>query len=242
MDGQFVAPTGTELMEWTLRYLHVLFGIAWIGMLYFFNLVNGAVMKELDGPTKTKLVPVLMPKALWLFRWAALGTWVFGVIYYAVYCMNFGFGHAYLGVWLVLAIAFWGIMAFLLSPKAGLHKDGRVLGAIFAVHAIVFFVLVRLINVHFMPEGGQLSSHVLFIGYGGGLGTFMFLNVWGIIWRNQKRIIAWARETAASGTPAPPEAAVLGREAFLASRTNTWLSLPMLVFMILAGHGKVFLH
>jgi uncharacterized membrane protein len=62
------------------------------------------------------------------------------------------------------------------------------------------------------------------IGIGGALGVIMLLNVWGIIWPAQKRIIA----ATAAGTP--PDAA-LARRAFLASRTNAWLSLPMLWFM-----------
>jgi uncharacterized membrane protein len=58
----------------------------------------------------------------------------------------------------------------------------------------------------------------------------MLLNVWGIIWPLQKRIIA---ATAGTGPAAPPEFA---RRAFLASRTNAWLSLPMLFFMA-TSHG-----
>lgn len=237
MDG-FATPTATEMFEWTLRFLHVLFGIAWIGMLYFFNLVNVPLMKQLDGPTKGKVIPILMPKALWVFRWSALATWLLGLIYYAYYCVVYGIGHAYLGVFLVVTLVFYAIMFFLLSPAAKLLKDGRVLGAVIAVFAIVYCIVVRLLNQQFTPDGGQLNGHLLFIGYGGGLGTFMFLNVWGIIWRNQKKIIAWTQANAESGTAIPPEAAGLARQAFLASRTNAWLSLPMLLLMIMAGHGR----
>ncbi len=63
------------------------------------------------------------------------------------------------------------------------------------------------------------------IGIGGAYGILMMLNVWGIIWPNNKRIIA---ATAGTGPAAPPE---LARQAFIASRTNAWLSLPMLLFM-----------
>lgn len=240
MDG-FVTPTGSELLEWSLRFLHVLFGIAWIGMLYFFNLVNVPVMAKLDGPTKGKVIPVLLPKALWVFRWAAMWTWLVGFVYYAYYCQIYGIGHTYLLAWLVMTLVFYGIMFFLLSPKAGLQKDGRVLAAIIAVVTILYCVVVRWMNVSYTAEGGQLSSHLLYIGYGGGLGTWMFLNVWGIIWRNQKKIIAWTAANAESGTAMPPETPTLARQAFLASRTNAWLSIPMLLLMILAGHGKVLL-
>ena len=65
----------------------------------------------------------------------------------------------------------------------------------------------------------------------------MLLNVWGVIWPAQKRIINWTRENAANGTPIPAESAALARQAFLASRTNAWLSLPMLFFMATAHQG-----
>ena len=240
MDG-FSAPTATEILEWTLRYLHVLSGIAWIGMLYFFNLVNGQVMAKLDAPTKGKLVPVLMPRALWLFRWAAMATWVLGFIYYAYYCAIYKIGHVYLLAWLVMTLVFYAAVFLVLSPKAKLQKDGRVIGAIILVISVAYCAVVRVMNVGYTPEGGALNAHLLYIGYGGGLGTFMFLNVWGIIWRNQKKIIAATQANAESGTPMPPEIPGLARHAFLASRANTWLSLPMLLLMILGGHGKVLL-
>ena len=64
----------------------------------------------------------------------------------------------------------------------------------------------------------------------------MMLNVWGIIWPNQKRLISWTADNAENGTAIPPESAKLARVAFLASRTNTWLSLPMLLLMAASSH------
>ncbi len=81
---------------------------------------------------------------------------------------------------------------------------------------------------------------MLSISVGGGLGTIMFLNVWGIIWRCQKKLIAWTKANAERGTPMPPEAAQLARQAFLASRANLWLSFPMLFFMAAASHYPFF--
>jgi len=75
------------------------------------------------------------------------------------------------------------------------------------------------------------GNHTIAIGIGGGLGVIMLLNVWGIIWRAQKKIIAWTADNAENGTPIPAESAGLARRAFLASRTNAWLSLPMLLLM-----------
>lgn len=71
---------------------------------------------------------------------------------------------------------------------------------------------------------------------GGVLGTIMFINVWALIWPNQKKVIAMTAAAAASGTAAPPEMARHARVAYLASRTNFWLSFPMLFFMIWAAH------
>ncbi|HTK95535.1 MAG TPA: hypothetical protein VL382_07830, partial [Terriglobales bacterium] len=69
----------------------------------------------------------------------------------------------------------------------------------------------------------------------GGMGLFMMLNVWGIIWRNNKAVI----NGTLAGTP-PANGAVLGRQAFLASRTNAWLSIPMLFFMASSYHFVLF--
>ncbi|MGH8459755.1 MAG: hypothetical protein ACRESV_10410, partial [Nevskiales bacterium] len=62
-----ILPPGGAMpaVEVVLRWLHFLAGITWIGLLYFFNLVNVPLMKELDGPTKGKVIPLLMPRALW---------------------------------------------------------------------------------------------------------------------------------------------------------------------------------
>ncbi|MDE3018982.1 MAG: urate hydroxylase PuuD, partial [Nitrospirota bacterium] len=73
---------------------------------------------------------------------------------------------------------------------------------------------------------------------GGLLGIIMMGNVHGIIWPNQKKIIAAVEKTAKDGTPAPPEMAAWGRTALLASRVNFLLSIPMLFFMGAGSHLK----
>jgi uncharacterized membrane protein len=65
-------------LEAIFRWLHVFFGIIWIGHLYFFNWVNGPLQAKLDGPTKKLVVPELMPRALYWFRWGAAFTWLTG--------------------------------------------------------------------------------------------------------------------------------------------------------------------
>ena len=68
-------PTNTADWEQIiLRWTHFAAGITWIGLLYFFNLVNVPFQKEMDSPTRAKVVPLMMPRALWWFRWSAVVT------------------------------------------------------------------------------------------------------------------------------------------------------------------------
>ncbi|MBV8162059.1 MAG: urate hydroxylase PuuD, partial [Acidimicrobiia bacterium] len=71
------------------------------------------------------------------------------------------------------------------------------------------------------------------------LALVMFSNVWFVIWPNQKRVIANA-QSIVSGGPADPTAAANARRAFLASRTNTLFSIPMLFFMAATSHFAPF--
>ncbi|HEV2707988.1 MAG TPA: urate hydroxylase PuuD [Pyrinomonadaceae bacterium] len=239
----FHAPDGGEFARVFLRWAHFVAGITWIGMLYFFNLVNVNFMKALDGPTKKVVVPNLMPKALWYFRWGALVTVLAGLTYYAMYILRpdvinvnaLGGASAniwvVLLVWLLIGIAAW-VIFFLILPRI---NDGRVLAVVTAVLVILMSVaIVWWLNSQLSgTSGGRAesfaSNKTFSIGIGGALGLIMLLNVWGIIWPAQKRIIAGT----VSGEAAPPE---LARRAFLASRTNAWLSLPMLFFMA-TSHG-----
>jgi uncharacterized membrane protein len=127
--------------------------------------------------------------------------------------------------WLVWIVS-WGIL-FAVIKNA---PSGYVLGIITAV----VVVAAGWLFANYTPVG-QDDNHVLSIGVGGGLGIIMLFNVWGIIWPNQKKII---RGTLA-GTP-PANAAVLARQAFLASRTNFFLSVPLLFFMATSYHYVIF--
>src|SRR5688500_14696624 len=73
----------TNVKEWLeniFRWLHVVAGIAWIGHLYFFNFVNAQLVKTYDADSKKKVVPELMPRALYWFRWGAAYTWITGFL------------------------------------------------------------------------------------------------------------------------------------------------------------------
>nr|BDT28430.1 urate hydroxylase PuuD [Bacteriovorax sp. HI3] len=171
----FTAP-GAELF---LRYIHYFAGVIWIGVLYYFNFIQGEWFKELDADEKIKssrgvAVRTLVPRALAWFRYGALFTFLSGVTLLGL--KGHGFGSA------MFQTSWWA-----------------------------------------------------FIATGALLGTIMFLNVWLVIWPNQKIVIASAKQVAAGGQ-ALPEAAAAGAKAGLASRHNTLFSLPMLFFMGAASH------
>ncbi|HEX7409919.1 MAG TPA: urate hydroxylase PuuD [Candidatus Binatia bacterium] len=157
-----------------LRWLHFLFGIAWIGLLYYFNFVQVPFFAETDAATKNAVTQKLVPRALWWFRWGGMGTFIVG---------------------LMILLNNWSV------ARSG-----------------------------FIP-----SSYGAAILTGGILGTIMFLNVWLVIWPNQKVVIASAVAVAGGGQ-ADPAVGPAGRRAFLTSRTNTMFSVPMLFFMGAARH------
>jgi uncharacterized membrane protein len=92
--------------------------------------------------------------------------------------------------------------------------------------------------VHLNNHGWE-SNRLLAIGIGGGIGWMLLLNVWGIVWRIQKRIILWTRAFAEQGTPIPDKAPRMSRQAFLVSQISAWLTLPLLFFMGAASHFPV---
>jgi uncharacterized membrane protein len=242
-QAKILPPEGAmPTVEVVLRWLHFLAGITWIGLLYFFNLVNVPLMKELDGPTKGKVIPALMPRALWWFRWGAVVTVLAGLLYWIIIiaadvknARNMGDADASLGRVLVIFFGIWTV-AWMIAGGMVLHNQGALNKGWFLavfVAALVFGTCV--IFMQFNSHGWE-SSRMLSIGLGGGMGWMMMLNVWGIIWRHQKKIIGWTKANAEGGAAIPPESAGLARQAFLASRMNFWLSLPMLFLMASASH------
>lgn len=221
--------TGKEATQLILRWFHFIAGILWVGLLYFFNLINAPFMKTVDAAAKPKIFENLTLPALNWFRWSALvtvfvGFWYWGQFLVApdAYLENKGSGGT-IGLFLLIwIVAFWILYAVIKLMK----PNGYVLGAITTV--VVY--AAGWLFVHYTPVGGD-DNHVLCIGVGGGFGIVMLFNVWGIIWPNNKKII---RGTLA-GAP-PDNAAALARQAFLASRTNFFLSVPLLFYMAAAAH------
>jgi uncharacterized membrane protein len=156
-------------IQFLLRWLHFLSGITWIGLLYYFNFVQGPFMAEADAATKSGATQKLVPRALWWFRWSAAVTFLSG--------------------------------ATILGLRRASWSD---------------------------PWGLTILT-------GAAFGTVMLVNVWRVIWPNQKIVIANAVALAGGGQ-ANPAAAGAARRAFLASRTNVVFSFPMLFFMGAASH------
>ena len=232
----FSMPThsGTEHLQIALRWIHLLAGITWIGLLYFFNLVNVPFMKQVDAGMKPKIFEHLTLPALWWFRWSALvtvgaGFWYWAQVYVAADAERAGQSPwPTIGFFLLIWIAAWAVIALLVNraPAVKALNNGWVLAVLIAV----LVTAASWLFVTYTPVGGD-DNHVLSIGVGGGMGIIMLLNVWGIIWRNNKKII----QGALSGNP-PADAAALARQAFLASRANFFLSVPMLFFMAASYH------
>ena len=139
------------------RAFHILFGIAWIGLLYYFNFIQTEYVKVAEPDAKADVMKKLAPNALWWFRWAALFTFLTGVI---------------------LLYQIWA----------------------------------------------RIGTEIIL---GATMGTLMMLNVWGIIWRNQKIVLGMKEG----------DVALAAAKAGLASRTNTLFSVPMLMYMVYSAHA-----
>lgn len=173
-----------------IRFLHVLSGIVWIGMLYFFNLVNLPLLKfSLRKPYEfnmaEKATAHIIGKTLFWFRWGAVFTLVFGLILLYLY------------------------------------QDRYTL----------------------MLQAGGTAAYTVYAIFGGAaLAIVMAFNVWFVIWPRQKKILANNKAIAAATDEAEKKRlgdlnAPMVKVATMASRTNTWLSVPMLWGMVFGAHG-----
>jgi uncharacterized membrane protein len=167
VDGQF--------WQAVFRWMHVVFGILWIGLLYYFNFVQIRKMPEIPAELKPAVSKYIAPEALFWFRWAALMTVLAG-----------------------LGIA--------------------------SLHGSDYMAKVFTLGFAGGYSGSPQDRGYTLMGIGIYLALIMFLNVWGIIWPNQKIALGIVEGDADAKAKA-------GRIAMLASRTNTLLSLPMLTSM-----------
>jgi len=243
-DGPHISLIRNPLMNemMALRWLHLVFGVIWIGLLYFFNLVLTPAMRTCDPKLRVRIYPELMPRAMGWFRWSALITVLVGLRYFYIYLAQDGQSLSphrafhWFGEWLAVWLAAYALLYALQLPAKGTLLDNpwlRVIAIAAVVIAASWLVLV-------LNQGPTSTSAHLAISVGGGLGFLMLMNTWGIVWRCQKRLIAWTRAANEQGTPMPPEAEYLMRWTFLAARTGLWLSFPMLFLMGAASHYPMF--
>ena len=225
----------TANVEMFWRWLHIVSAILWIGLLYFFNLVSTRFAAELDPAVRTRVLPKLMWRALNWFRWGSLVTFLSGFAYFGqitgVEAKN-GHGNAgaFFGTWILIWTVVWIIFYVLLRVgNAPLLFGGT------AVAMLVASWLFLHINAH-----GWESNRSLSIGIGGGMGFFLLLNVWGIVWRANKKVLRWMEAAATSGAAMPAEAAVLARQAALTSRLSFYLTFFVIFFMAAASHFPLF--
>jgi uncharacterized membrane protein len=67
-------------LHFLMRWMHLFFGVVWIGILYYFNYVHGAFMADTSEPiAKSQVNQKLLPRAMWWFRWGAMWTFLTGV-------------------------------------------------------------------------------------------------------------------------------------------------------------------
>jgi uncharacterized membrane protein len=232
-------PAGASGVEQiVLRWMHIVAAIIWLGMLYYLILAGGPMLKSFEPGMRAKVFPEMASRALWWLRWSAVVAWVAGFRYFMILvqtdAVNAGRPHAW-GGWLGIWIGCW-LTAFAIE-MALIQGGGGVLGNKLVAGALVLFVMTATswLVVSLLAQPG-VSNRTLSISIGGGLGTILLLNVWGIAWRCQKRLIAWTRANAEHGTPMPPEAAKLGRMATITMQINFWLSFPMVFFMAASAH------
>jgi len=214
-----------SFLDSIFRWIHVVAGILWIGLLYFFNWVNSAFAPTMDADTKKKVVPELMPRALYWFRWGSAFTWATGVLLLIIV-----YYHGQLlwekeprwgaGAFFMLAVVFLGVFVYdylyknvLTVPTAGFWGG-------FALATLVAFLLKYV---------GGFSFRGYAIHLGATFGTIMAFNVWFRIWPAQQKIIA---ATKSGETPDPALVSLAG----LRSKHNTYMSVP-LVFMMISQHA-----
>ncbi|MGB0035651.1 MAG: hypothetical protein WBP79_09275 [Candidatus Acidiferrales bacterium] len=239
LGPEFSFPHGAVANEQiVLRWLHLIFGIIWIGLLYFFNLVGFPTMKQLDPSVRGKVFPVMMERAMGWFRWSALVTVVAGLRYFfqilsadAHNAGNPSLALRWFGEWLLVWFVAYALIYPFQLPSKGILDNPWV--RTIAISAIVIAASWIVLDLN---SGPMVSNSHLSISVGGGLGFLMLLNTWGVVWRVQKRLIAWTRATVEQGTAMPAEAERLARWGFIASRVGFWLSFPMLFFMGAADH------
>ena len=225
-----------EFFHPIFKWFHIFAGIIWIGLLYFFNFVNGAFAATLDGDSKKKVVPELMPRALFWFRWGAAWTWITGlVLLYVVYWAgglmpnNFTSDEvtgepANMFIHIMLLFTFLAVFIYDFIYRQFGNLNVRIL-------TITSYALIGL-TVYLMAYLANFEYRAYNMHIGAMFGTMMAFNVWFRIWPAQQKII-----TAIKNGEAPDSNALA--LAGLRSKHNTYMSMP-LIWTMMNQHSVVF--
>lgn len=218
-----------EILSSLLRWVHIIAGITWIGLLYYFNWMNGHIAATFDAETKKKVVPELMPRVLYWFRWGAAYTWVTGIlllglVFYHGKIVLDGIEGWNTGAYVMVAVALLGVFVYdaLFKVVKAKQPAGFLLG-LFLAAAVIF---------GFQYYGG-FTYRAMVIHLGVLFGTCMAFNVWFRIWPAQQKIIRAIKNGEA---PDGNLAALAG----LRSKHNTYMSVPLVWTMINAHHPGLF--
>jgi uncharacterized membrane protein len=213
-----------DILSVLFRWMHIAAGILWIGLLYWFNFVNVPFAATMDGETKRKVVPEMLPRSLYWFRWGAAYTWVTGLLLLLLVFYHGGLMFEQdnterwgIGAIVMMIVVFAGFQLYNMLAKSALAKNQKVFAA-------VSFVLIALV-IYLMINLGGFSYRAYVIHTGALFGTIMAANVWMIIWPAQKKVITAIKEGTA------PDAALMA-QAGMRSRHNTYLSVPLIWTMI----------
>lgn len=211
-----------NVLDALFRWIHVLTGVLWVGLLYFFNWVQPGFAATMDAETRKKVIPELMPRALFWFRFGAAATWLTGLLLLMlVYYHGRNAWPGQESQWgpasfVMLAIVFLGVFVY----------DAVYRTALTEAHAgfwggwVLATVLVFLLDY---AAGFGFRGYAIHLGTA--FGTIMAFNVWFRIWPAQRKIIMAVKNGQA------PDAA-LASMASLRSKHNTYLSVPLLFTMI----------
>jgi len=209
-----------EYMSTAFRWIHIIAGITWIGLLYYFNWMNGHIMAAI-GDAKKTVVPELMPRVLYWFRWGAAYTWVTGVFLLFLVFYHGGLmfeGDNTWNIWSYLGVAIVFLGFFIYDIIFKIIKAKQPVGV------IVAFILSCAV-IYYFVHCAQFGYRAYVIHLGAMYGTFMALNVWMRIWPAQKKIIAAVKNGEA------PDANLVAM-AGLRSKHNTYMSVPLVWTMV----------
>jgi uncharacterized membrane protein len=208
-----------ELLNLFVRWLHIVGGVLWIGHLWFVSFVLSRVIEGYDARTRQTVVPDLLTRILGLFRWSSVLTWVTGFFLLGIVYYSGGVGST-------------------ADQSAGLASASGI-AALFAAWIVydttwvwlakseIAGVLASLASLSALSFGlaQVMSGRSLFIHLGAVFGTIILGNVWRRVLPGQRALVNALR----GGTTPPADAmAMVG----LRTRHNTYLSVPLLFFMV----------